>query len=170
MYTLLQYRVIVCLCRCVSLLYATSSSPEPILLPLRWAFSILWWLFLLTRSAMCAWVCMCVCWIYLCYPAAYLFVRSRNMFDLFGVTCNKTGEISNVACNLLRYMYKSYNILRLFSFSCDIRLLFSILNSVYIFSLHMLLQNIQNYEEFLRLYEIILSTYGFIDLIWKWNY
>lgn len=157
MYTLLQYRVIVCLCRCVSLLCATSSSPEPILLPLRWAFSILWWLFLLTRSAMCVCVSLyvCVCWIYLCYPAAYLFVRSRNMFDLLGVTCNKTGEISNVACNLLRYMYKSYNILRLFDFSHDIRLLFSMLNSVYIFSLHMLLQNIENYKEFsdyMRLY------------------
>lgn len=162
MYTLVQYRVIVCLCRCVSLLCATSSSPEPILLPLRWAFSILWWLFLLTRSAMCVreFVCVYVCWIYLCYPAAYLFVRSRNMFDLFVVTCNKTGEISNVACNLLRYIYKSYNILRLFDFSHDIRLLFSILNSVYICSLHMLLQNTEKLQ---RIFAII---WDYVVHIW----
>lgn len=82
------------------------------------------------------------------------------MFDLFVVTCNKTGEISNVACNLLRYMYKSYNILRLFDFSHDIRLLFSILNSVYMFSLHMLLQNTEKLQ---RIFAII---WDYVVHIW----
>lgn len=145
MYTLLQCerkRAIVCLCRCVSLLCATSSSPGPILLPLRWAFSNLWWIYFFSLAAQCmhAFVCVRVCstidqciglfgFTYAIQPLTSPI--DRNMFDPVGITCNETGEIFDVICNLLRYIRTNHATFSVFNrFYLNVRLLVSILNCV----------------------------------------